>query len=73
MGENLPELENLTNLILGPEFTELTQSQDTYCPFDALKVSNSEIRHSNFLANALDLLRLTALAKPYWHHSGLHV
>ncbi|WP_417243364.1 PD-(D/E)XK nuclease family protein [Celeribacter sp.] len=52
----MPELENLTNLILGPEFTELTQSQDTYCPFDALKVSNSEIRHSNFLANALDPL-----------------
>lgn len=47
-------IEKLSALILEDEnFEKLSKVQDVYCPFKALGVEKTEIRHSNFLADIL--------------------
>lgn len=55
MTENI-EIEQLTEFALSTVFRSLSDRQSVFCPFDALKVTSAEIRHSNFLANVLDPL-----------------
>ena len=49
-------LKELTDLALSADFRELANAQDIYCPFESLRISRVEIRHSNFLANILNPL-----------------
>lgn len=35
------------------DFRQLSQRKDVYCPFEALGVARTEIRHSNFLSNLI--------------------
>lgn len=49
-----PNMADFSALIIDdPEFSELSDQLDQYCPFDALGVSRYEIRHSNYLADIL--------------------
>lgn len=46
--------EQLSDLVINDDdFKILSQEMDVYCPFEALKVSGLEIRHSNFLEDIL--------------------
>lgn len=48
-------IEDVSDLIMRSEaFRKLSESQDVYCPFEALGVARLEIRHSNFLADIID-------------------
>jgi hypothetical protein len=48
-------IEDVSDLIMRSEaFRELSESQDVYCPFEALGVTRMEIRHSNFLADIIN-------------------
>ncbi|WP_188078249.1 PD-(D/E)XK nuclease family protein [Aquicoccus porphyridii] len=49
-------MKELTDLALSADFRELANAQDIYCPFESLRISRVEIRHSNFLANILNPL-----------------
>ncbi len=52
--DNTALIKELSELIMNDEsFLELSQKMDVYCPFEALKISKFEIRHSNFLADIL--------------------
>ena len=44
-------------IIEDPDFGELEKNLSTYCPFEAVGMVNAEIRHSAFLAHALDPYR----------------
>lgn len=46
--------KSLTELVLSHEFQTLAAQQDVYCPFESLKASRVELRHSNFLADILN-------------------
>lgn len=55
MGQGLMNLdEQLASLILSDRFREISAELDQFCPFDAMRISHSEIRHSNFLSYMLD-------------------
>lgn len=48
-------IEKLSALIMGDEdFKALSRVQDVYCPFESLRVSRLETKHSNFLADLLN-------------------
>lgn len=47
-------IDELTELVLSDDFRKLAEARDVFCPFEALKASRTEIRHSNFLASILD-------------------
>lgn len=51
---NIIDSKQLSELIMADDdFMQLSSAQDVYCPFEALKVARTEIRHSNFLADIL--------------------
>lgn len=51
---NTVSIKDLSALIMvDKNFSALSEKMDVYCPFEALKISNFEIRHSNFLADTL--------------------
>ncbi|NOD75952.1 PD-(D/E)XK nuclease family protein [Ruegeria sp. HKCCD4332] len=56
-GLNNDVLDEVSDLLMRSEaFRELSESQEVYCPFEALGVARQEIRHSNFLADIIDPL-----------------
>ncbi|SMP28203.1 PD-(D/E)XK nuclease family protein [Shimia sagamensis] len=53
--EHTPLDIELSNLIVkSSDFARLSERLDVYCPFEALSVERTEIRHSNFLANVVN-------------------
>ncbi len=57
VGSNKDILDEVSDLLMRSEaFRELSESQEAYCPFEALGVARQEIRHSNFLADIIDPL-----------------
>lgn len=48
------DITKISELIIkDPNFRILSELQDVYCPFEALGVARTEIRHSNFLSNLI--------------------
>lgn len=48
----------ISNMIFrDADFSEIAEGLNEYCPFSALKVSDYEIRHANFLADILDPMK----------------